>query len=146
MADALWVLLDTDAWSRIYVRRNARDTQADAWRDSLLGRSVAIAVQTRAEVLAGIEMSGWGDRRREPVVAQLDATVTVPVDTRVIGAWVHLTASCRAAGHPLHEKLHASDRWIGATAIAHGLPLLSGDRIFREAPGVTPWITPDAPL
>lgn len=39
-------------------------------------------------------------------------------------------------GHALHAKDHTGDRWIAATAIRWGLPLLSGDGIYRRAPGL----------
>lgn len=29
------------------------------------------------------------------------------------------------------------DAWVAATAIAHDLPLLAGDRIYRDVPGLS---------
>ena len=35
----------------------------------------------------------------------------------------------------LNQKEHTADRWIAATAIRVGIPLISNDGIFRGAPG-----------
>ena len=81
-------------------------------------------------------MSNWGEDRRHAARFQLEQTATIGVTERVIQAYATLTAECRRRGHGLQDKLHAGDRWIAATAVAWELPLLSGDRIFRGAPGV----------
>jgi predicted nucleic acid-binding protein len=48
--------------------------------------------------------------------------------------------SCALTGRPranaLGQKAHTADRWIAATAIRLGIPLVSNDGIFRDAPGV----------
>lgn len=48
--------------------------------------------------------------------------------------YAQLRADCEAAGHALGQKEHTADRWIAATAIRLGIPLVSNDRIFRGAP------------
>lgn len=35
----------------------------------------------------------------------------------------------------LHDEVHPVDRWVAASAVSEGLPLLSGDGIYRGAPG-----------
>ena len=47
-----------------------------------------------------------------------------------------LWATCRVAGHPLHDKAHAGDLWIAASAVAYGLPLVTDDGIFAGVPGL----------
>lgn len=39
-------------------------------------------------------------------------------------------------GHALAGKPHDGDRWIAATAIRLGAPLVSHDRVFVGAPGL----------
>jgi predicted nucleic acid-binding protein len=34
------------------------------------------------------------------------------------------------------ERAHTADRWIAATAIRLGVPLVSNDKIFREVPNL----------
>lgn len=135
-ADAQIVVLDTDVWSAIYIRRDVPES-VRRWRDLLVGRTVVISTQTRAEVLSGIAAGNWGDRRRDQARRVLDDQATVPVTSDVIGAFANLFAECRRAGHPLHEKIHTGDRWVAATAVALGAPLLAGDRIYRGTPGLT---------
>jgi predicted nucleic acid-binding protein len=41
------------------------------------------------------------------------------------------------AGHRnLAQKVHDADRWIAATAVRLGLPLVSNDGIFVDVPGL----------
>jgi predicted nucleic acid-binding protein len=47
-----------------------------------------------------------------------------------------LRVDCRMAGHALADQAHNADRWIAATAIRLGLPLLSNDGIFRGVSGL----------
>lgn len=77
-----------------------------------------------------------GGQRLRQTREQLDRTATLPVDGAVVEAFAQLTADCRRLGHALHDKQHTADRWVAATAIAHDLPLLSGDGIFSRAPGL----------
>jgi predicted nucleic acid-binding protein len=143
VADAQYVLLDTDVWSMVYARApRKRDERAAAWTTQLQGRTVVIATQSRAEVLSGLATSDIGERRRSAIVAQLDATPTVPVTEDVVVAYADLTGDCRRAGHALQQKQHTGDRWVAATAIATGIPLLAGDAIYLGAPGV-PIFGPD---
>lgn len=48
-----------------------------------------------------------------------------------------LRATCQAHGHALAQREHNADRWIAATAVRLGIPLVSNDRIFRDVPGLT---------
>ncbi len=60
----------------------------------------------------------------------------MPVDERVIEAFVRITVHCRRIGHALAQKPHVADRWVAATAIAISRPLLAGDSIYIDAPGL----------
>jgi tRNA(fMet)-specific endonuclease VapC len=54
----------------------------------------------------------------------------------LVAVYARLRAECEAAGHALAQKTHTADRWIAATAIRLGLPLVSNDGIFQGAPGL----------
>ena len=58
-------------------------------------------------------------------------------DREVIDSYAELSSLCRRVGHPLHDKVHTADRWVAASAVAKGLPLLGGDGIYRGAPGLS---------
>jgi len=137
------VVVDTDVYSALYAdpeRATRRGLPVDSWHDSLAGMQVLISFQTRAEVLAGLRTGNWGDARLRAALAKLDASPTIPADRDVVDAYAELTSQCKRAGHALHAlhaKIHTADRWVAASAVAKDLPLLSGDGIYRGAPGLT---------
>lgn len=59
-----------------------------------------------------------------------------PYDDRLATVQAELKFNCRQAGHPLFQKIHDSDRWIAATAVRFGLPLVAHDGIFKDVPGL----------
>jgi len=139
------VVLDTDVYSKLYVRHGATAAK-QALKDVLVGRAVAIAVQTRAELLIWPQVRGWAADRADRLREQLDNTPTVPVDVQVIDAFVQITVDCRRRGHALGQKEHVADRWVAATAIAIRRPLLASDGIYFDTPGLEllPLEPPDA--
>lgn len=70
------VVLDTDVYSQLYFRQGATAAPKQALKDVLVGRSVAIAVQTRAELLIWPEVRGWSADRAGRLREQLDNTPT----------------------------------------------------------------------
>jgi len=139
-----WVVLDTDVWSFLFARRQTH-TKVEHWRSTLLGRSVVIATQTRAEVLAGLAQRPLGQKRAAAITEQLDRTRTVPVTEAVVLAYAELAGACQRAGHALHDRVHCGDRWVAATAIAIGAPLLAGDGIYRNTPRLVLFDDPEDP-
>lgn len=63
-----------------------------------------------------------------------DCWLFVPVDRALTEVWADLSVACRERGHGLQDKQHVADRWIAATAIHLGIPLMSNDGIFIDAP------------
>ena len=112
------------------------DPQTQQWKTDLAGKTIAIAAQTRAEVLYGARIANWGGERYTRLAEQLGRTATIPVNEDVIQAYVNFRAKCRAAGHPLQQKVHTGDLWVAATAIAIDASLLAVDGIYRGAPGL----------
>lgn len=129
------VLLDTDVFSRLLVDKGRKVTGDDLrrrehWEQTLTGRTLVIAVQTRAELLAWPLISSWGPDRVEALERTLSGIGVVPVDDHVQRSYARLTHWARVNGHGLHGKAHTGDRWIAASAIAFDLPLASDDAIF----------------
>jgi len=54
------------------------------------------------------------------------------VDESVSEAWALLISRLRAAG----RKVPVNDSWIAATAIAHGVPIVTQDHDYDAMPGV----------
>lgn len=131
----LEVVVDTDVFGMLFVRRNA-GPDARPYRAALRGRVSVIAFQTRAEILHGVLAARWGSERRDAVQSLLDSSPTLWGGAGVVDAFARLTAESVASGHALHQKIHVGDRWIASTAIAHELPLLSRGGVFRDAPGL----------
>jgi predicted nucleic acid-binding protein len=131
-----FVVLDTDVWSHLYVARRKIDARVSGWRDRLVGATVVVATQTRAEVLAGVYSSDWGQPRRDQVITQLDRTATVPVDERVVEQYAQLVASCKGSVTLwVRSSMRLTAGWA-ATAMALDVPLIAGDRIYIGTPGL----------
>jgi predicted nucleic acid-binding protein len=98
-----------------------------------LPATTAVSYVTVAELTLGVLTAGPATRasRLETLlrVRELDP---IPVDDRVAVTWAELRVALREAGH----KLAGNDVWIAATAIAHGLPLLSQDGDYAGVPGL----------
>ncbi len=60
----------------------------------------------------------------------------IPVSDALLSAVAELRYACRLAGHPLHDRSHASDLWIAGSALHIGAPLLTADHIFENTPGL----------
>ena len=94
----------------------------------------AISVITVAELHAGVLAAGDVDARARRlatlnVIADIEA---LPIDTAVAEAWALLRVHLAEAG----RRLNVNDLWIAATAVAHGLPLVSQDDDFNPVVGV----------
>lgn len=137
------IIVDTDAYSKVFLAgagragRPERAAERRALVDALTGKTVLIALQTRAELLTFPAMGKLGERRAAEVRRQIDRTPTVPVTAAVVDAWVGLTVDCRLLNHPLGYKAHAADRWVAATAMALAVPLLAVDAGYKDTPGLT---------
>ncbi|MDR0945239.1 MAG: PIN domain-containing protein [Bifidobacteriaceae bacterium] len=130
------VLVDTNVWSCVSGDKRHPDQElVQAWKRFLTGKVIVIATQTRAEILQGLRF--LGPRRASILTAALDRTRCMPVTEEVVQAYATLYYEAMKAGHPIHNKIHAADRWIAATAIALGIPLLTEDHMFWGAPQLT---------
>jgi predicted nucleic acid-binding protein len=56
----------------------------------------------------------------------------LPVDESVSDAWALLVSRLRAAG----RKAPINDSWIAATAVAHGIPIVTQDTDYDAMPDV----------
>ena len=68
-------------------------------------------------------------------MAIAEATV-VPVTDALITAVTEMRAACRPVGHPLADRIHASDLWIAASAVHIAAALVTVDCILEGAPGL----------
>jgi tRNA(fMet)-specific endonuclease VapC len=101
----------------------------------LRGLSIVLSFATVCELRYGSLKGEWPDARKQRMEDWFSevATVVMP-DNDLVSVCASLRDQCRRLGHALSDKIHDSDRWIAATAIRHGIPLISDDRIFRGVP------------
>lgn len=127
------VVVDTDVYSSRLLPNSAL---ARASEPVLIGRVEFISFQTAAEVRFGALLRGWGKHRLERVDTELAKVEIVHSGPELVRIYADLRANCQRAGHALAQRDHDADRWIAATAIRLGIPLVSNDGIFRDAPGL----------
>ena len=100
------------------------------------GRAAVISFQTVAELHFGALRRGWGPARRLKLDSKISVVEVVHSGTELVMTWARLRADCERSGHALGQQEHDGDRWIAATAIRLGIPLVSHDGIFCDVPGL----------
>ncbi len=68
---------------------------------------------------------------------QIAKAAQIPPYDQLAHSWATLRADARTDGHALAGKTHMADLWIAATAVVLDLPLVTHDRVFLGAPGIT---------
>jgi len=108
----------------------------DLYRPVLAGRRCLISFQTLAEIRFGARLGSWGPQRLGRMEQHLTLAEIVWPGPALLQTCVELRVACRRAGHALGQSEHDADRWIAATAVHLGIPLVSHDRIFEGTPGL----------
>ncbi len=129
------VLIDTGIFSAALSRRRKRRFAAQI--GLMAGHQIFLAAVTVSELRYGALVAGWSDGRRLRLEDSIRAATVVPVTDRLMLTVAELRYACRQAGHPLHDRIHANDLWIAASAIHIGAALLTADKIFLTTPGLT---------
>jgi predicted nucleic acid-binding protein len=135
-------LLDTNVVSEwVRPRPNAG---VIAWLAEANEDNVFLSVVTLAELRHGIERMAVGQRRRRlndwvanDLLFRFEGRL-LPVDVTVADSWGRLTASREALGRPIS----VADAFIAATAVVHGLTLITRnvadfERTVRAV--INPW-------
>lgn len=131
------VLVDTDVFSYVYVKHPIQEV-GSAWARALTGRTVVIAVQTEVELRAWPLLYGWGQPRTQALITRIEAVPRIQVSDIVQQAYVALTDWGKGNGHAIAQKVHTADRWVAATALAHGFDLAAIDGIYDGIAGFSP--------
>jgi hypothetical protein len=127
------IIVDPDVFSADLVPGSRL---AERYAVLITGRLAFISFQTAAELRYGGIRRGWGGPRMLRMEATIERVEVVHSGPELVAVYAQLRADCVAAGHALGQKEHTADRWIAATAIRLGIPLVSNDRIFAGAPGL----------
>jgi len=127
------VLLDTNVLSSRLAPRSPLPALYDR---HVVGRRIAVAAQTVAEIRYGALVAGWGERRLAQIERLVHRSLVLPPDDETVWSFARVRADARRAGHPRHQKEHVGDLWIAATAICWELPLVAHDAVFVGCPGL----------
>ena len=95
-----------------------------------LPERVAVSVVTIGELQLGVLAATDPERksRRADTLALARTADPIPISEAVMVTWAYLVADCRAAG--VHRAIKLTDALIAATAIEHGLPVVTQDEDF----------------
>ncbi len=93
---------------------------------------VAVSVISLGELELGVLAADDGEvrARRADTLALARESDPIPLSESVMMAWAHLVNDCRRAG--LHRTVRLTDALIAATAVAHGLPVVTQDADFDQ--------------
>ncbi len=105
--------------------------------DSLPER-VAVSVVTIGELELGVLAADQEDvlARRADTLALARESDPIPVSEPVMTAWARLVFDCRRAG--VHRAVKLTDALIAATAIVHGLSVVTQDEDFDQIAAAHP--------
>jgi predicted nucleic acid-binding protein len=94
---------------------------------SALPDRVAVSVVTIGELQLGVLGAPDADSRarRADTLALARNADPIPISESVMTSWARLVADCRAAG--IHRMVKLTDALIAATAIEHGLVVVTQD-------------------
>ncbi len=93
---------------------------------------VAVSVITIGELQLGVLNASDEDTRarRADTLFLARAADPIPISEAVMVSWARLVADCRSAG--IHSTIRLTDALIAATAVEHGLPIVSQDDDFEK--------------
>ena len=99
---------------------------------------VAVSVVTIGELQLGVLHASDPDlrARRADTLALARSADPIPISEAVMVAWARLLADCRAAG--VHRAVKLADALIAATAIEHGLPVVTQDGDYEKMAAAHP--------
>jgi predicted nucleic acid-binding protein len=109
---------------------SGRSLRVDALPDRLAVSVITIG-ELRAGVLAAADVL-TRDRRLATLTAAL-ALDPLPVDREVAAAWARLRVLLRER----RQRMPVNDSWIAATAMAHGVAIVTQDDDYVDVPGLT---------
>lgn len=93
---------------------------------------VAVSVVTLGELQLGVLATHEASvrARRADTLALARAADPIPISEAVMAAWARLVCDCRDGG--IQRTVKLTDALIAATAIEHGLPVVTQDEDYRQ--------------
>lgn len=123
------VVVDTDVVSFLF----KRDSRAEQYRPLLIGNELVISFMTLAELYRWALARHWGQERTARLEVHLRSFAIHPFDTGLCKVWASVSHGAQARGRPIAM----ADAWIAATAVLHGIPLVTHNRSHYDGvPGL----------
>lgn len=122
MTDPSSGLLDTS----VFIARETERPLAE------LPDHIAVSVVTIGELQLGVLSAGDAANRarRGDTLALARTADPIPISEAVMVSWARLVADCQAAG--IHRMVKLTDALIAATAIEHGLAVVTQDNDYDQ--------------
>jgi predicted nucleic acid-binding protein len=130
--DRAQVLVDTNVLGAHLTNRML----LDLYQPLMEGCVFAASFMTEVELRFGARKAVWGTGRRRELEQLLARTNVVWPSHGLARTYVELRLYCHRKGHPLAGRTHEADRWIAATALRLGVPLVTHDRVFAGVDGL----------
>ncbi len=111
------VVVDTDVVSFLL----KGDTRAVAYQPHLQGKTLVLSFMTVAELYQWAYLRNWGQAKLAWLEERLRSYVVVPYDIDLCRQWATICVECQRQGRPIS----AQDAWVAATALRHGLSLVT---------------------
>lgn len=114
------VVVDTDVASGLQ-----KGSAPDWVGRHVIGARVWLSFVTVGELWKWAEVRSWGGPKRSNLEAWIAKRPVIPYDVRVARWWARLAAGAQLRGRPRPQN----DMWIAACCLAHGLPLVTLNRV-----------------
>jgi tRNA(fMet)-specific endonuclease VapC len=111
------LLVDTNVVSYVF----KKDTRAELYEPVLDGNLLMIAAQTLAELELMPLVNNWTKKRHAALRSFLKKYVLLEATETVCLFWAEIQAEARRMG----RSVSVADAWIGATALAYDVPLVT---------------------
>lgn len=127
------VLLDTTVASYLHPKKKHTRLRL-RYLDYLRNKTLAVSFQTVAELWHWAERNAWSEKQRSALGVFVRSFIVIPYDNDLALIWAQIMNISRRDG----RRLGAEDCWIAATALRHGIPLVTDDKDFldRSIPGL----------
>ena len=114
------VVVDTDVISYVF----KGDSRAALYEPHLVGKLTIASFMTLAELDRWQLQHGWGEAKRTKLKTFLENYLISFADRALCSKWAEAVVSAQRNGF----SIGAADAWVAATALLHGIPLVTHNR------------------
>lgn len=123
------LLVDTDVFSFLF----KRDSRASAYARLVETGEPSLCFMSVAELKRWAIERRWGTARKAALNEAFRHYAILPFERRLTDIWAEIAAHRASIGRPIE----CGDCWIAATAVRHGLPLVTHNAShYIEIPGL----------